>query len=93
MLTVGQILNQYVNPIGLERIGWKFYFVYIVILVIEVNCIWFVFVETKGLTLEEVAHLLDGPDSPVLEDMSKIDDDLKTATASEHVDNVDVVSK
>lgn len=26
---------------------------------IEVICIWFVFVETKGLTLEEVGSLLD----------------------------------
>lgn len=34
---------------------------YIVILVIEVICIWFVFVETRGLTLEEVGQLLDGP--------------------------------
>ncbi|KAF7185310.1 Lactose permease [Pseudocercospora fuligena] len=92
-VSCASILNQYVNPIGLERIGWKFYFVYIVILVIEVICIWFVFVETKGLTLEEVAHLLDGPDSPVLDDMSKMDNDLKTATASEHVDDVSVVAK
>lgn len=55
-------MNQYVNPIGLESIQWKFYFVYIVILVIECLCIWFIFVETKGLTLEEVGKLLDGPE-------------------------------
>ncbi|KAK2812627.1 hypothetical protein FQN50_001273 [Emmonsiellopsis sp. PD_5] len=57
------VLNQYVNPIGLSSLAWKFYFVYIVILVIEVLCIWFLFVETKGPTLEEIAHLFDGEDA------------------------------
>ncbi len=59
------VLNQYVNPIGLEKLAWKFYFVYIVILVIEVFCIWFLFVETKGPTLEEIAVLFDGDDANV----------------------------
>lgn len=52
-------MNQYVNPIGLESITWKFYFVYIVILVIECIVIYLYFPETRGLTLEEVGHLLD----------------------------------
>ncbi|KAL2883383.1 hypothetical protein SGCOL_001063 [Colletotrichum sp. CLE4] len=59
------VLNQYVNPIGLSSLAWKFYFVYIVILVIEVVCIWFLFVETKGPTLEEIAVLFDGKDAKV----------------------------
>ncbi|OIW30413.1 MFS transporter [Coniochaeta ligniaria NRRL 30616] len=59
------VLNQYVNPIGLANIAWKFYFVYIVILVIEVICIWFIFVETKGPTLEELAYLFDGEEAHV----------------------------
>ncbi|KAM5361177.1 hypothetical protein ACJZ2D_013259 [Fusarium nematophilum] len=59
------VLNQYVNPIGLAKLAWKFYFVYIVILVIEVACIWFLFVETKGHTLEEIAILFDGKDARV----------------------------
>ena len=54
------VLNQYVNPIGLSHLAWRFYFVYIVILVIEIVCIWFLFVETKGPTLEEIACLFDG---------------------------------
>ncbi|KAM0555076.1 hypothetical protein ACHAPJ_006425 [Fusarium lateritium] len=59
------VLNQYVNPIGLDKLAWKFYFVYIVILVIEVACIWFLFVETRGPTLEEIAILFDGKDAKV----------------------------
>lgn len=54
------VFNQYVNPIGLENLQWRFYFVYIAILVIECLCIWFLFVETKGPTLEEIAALFDG---------------------------------
>lgn len=54
------VFNQYVNPIGIERLGWKFYFVYIVILVIECLTIYFYFVETKGPTLEEISQLFDG---------------------------------
>ncbi|KAI5240509.1 hypothetical protein E4T42_08352, partial [Aureobasidium subglaciale] len=59
LTSLASLLNQYVNPIGLERIAWKFYFVYIVILVIEVITIYLIFPETRGLTLEEVGHLLD----------------------------------
>ncbi|KAL3470299.1 general substrate transporter [Aspergillus californicus] len=58
------IYNQYVNPLGLEALQWKFYFVYIAVLVIECVVIWFYFVETRGPTLEEIAVLFDGHDAP-----------------------------
>lgn len=54
-----------VNPIGLQHLAWKFYFVYIAILIIECLCIWFLFVETKGPTLEEIARLFDGASANV----------------------------
>jgi hypothetical protein len=63
--------SQYVNPIGLEKLEWRFYFVYIAILVIEVLCVYFLFVETKGPTLEEIAILFDGPNA-ALADESKL---------------------
>ncbi|KAH8589302.1 general substrate transporter [Bisporella sp. PMI_857] len=59
------VFNQYVNPIGLEDLAWKFYFVYIAILVIECLCIWFLFVETRGPALEEIARLFDGDSANV----------------------------
>ncbi|OJJ45208.1 hypothetical protein ASPZODRAFT_69905 [Penicilliopsis zonata CBS 506.65] len=59
------VLNQYVNPIGLAHLAWKFYFVYIVILVIEVLAIYFLFVESRGPTLEEMAVLFDGPEADI----------------------------
>ncbi|KAF4459717.1 MFS transporter SP family sugar:H+ symporter [Fusarium albosuccineum] len=65
------VLNQYVNPIGLTELAWKFYFVYIVILVIEVVCIWFLFIKTRGPTLEEIAVLFDGDDAKVCSQTAK----------------------
>ena len=59
------------NPIGLEKLEWRFYFVYIAILVIEVLCVYFLFVETKGPTLEEIAILFDGPDDAVADESAK----------------------
>lgn len=52
--------NQYVNPIALEAIAWKFYFVYIGTLSAMIPTIWFLFPETKGRTLEEIAIVFDG---------------------------------
>ncbi|KAM0273540.1 hypothetical protein ACHAQH_008289 [Verticillium albo-atrum] len=61
--SVAGVFNQWVNPLGLEALAWKFYFVYIAVLVIEVLVIYFFFVETRGPTLEEMAILFDGPES------------------------------
>ncbi|KAH8820310.1 general substrate transporter [Xylogone sp. PMI_703] len=65
LTAAASVFNQYVNPIGLQHLAWKFYFVYIAILVIECLCIWFLFVETKGPTLEEIARLFDGVEANV----------------------------
>jgi MFS family permease len=54
------VFNQYVNPIGLKNLAWKFYFVYIAVLVIQCIMIYFYYVETRGLPLEEIARVIDG---------------------------------
>lgn len=53
--------NQYVNPIALAAIAWKYYIVYLVVQAFFITCAYFFFVETKGLTIEEVSRLFDGP--------------------------------
>ncbi|OXG77987.1 hypothetical protein C345_06405 [Cryptococcus neoformans A2-102-5] len=55
--------GQYVNPIALERIGWKYYLVYVIIILGYLIFAYFFFVETKGYTIEEVSRLFDGPES------------------------------
>jgi MFS family permease len=53
--------NQYVNPIAFDAISWRFYFVYLGCLVLDLGIIYFLFPETKGRTLEEIAVVFDGP--------------------------------
>lgn len=53
-------INILVNPIGLQALKWKFYFVYVAWLSIEVVLVWKFFVETKGPSLEAIAALFDG---------------------------------
>lgn len=57
--------NQFVNPIGLANIGWKYYLVYVVWLSIETLTIFCVYPETKGLSLEEVAVVFEGEKAKV----------------------------
>ena len=82
-------MDQYVNPIGLQKLQWRFYFVYIVILVIEVLCVYFLFIETKGPTLEEIAILFDGPDAAVVDEAQlKVEalEKAKSDVATSHVE-------
>ncbi|KAJ5618983.1 hypothetical protein N7510_002967 [Penicillium lagena] len=52
--------NQYVNPIAIEAIQWKYYIVYCVFLVFEIAIVYFFFVETKETPLEEIVKIFDG---------------------------------
>jgi hypothetical protein len=49
------VFNQYINPIALAAIAWKYYIVYCVWLAFELVFIYFFLVETRNRTLEETA--------------------------------------
>ncbi|KAJ3574673.1 hypothetical protein NP233_g1591 [Leucocoprinus birnbaumii] len=51
--------NQFVNPIGIANAGWKYYISYCIFLVFEITFIFFLFPETSGKTLEELAFLYE----------------------------------
>ncbi|KAI7972324.1 hypothetical protein EIK77_003395 [Talaromyces pinophilus] len=53
-------LNQYTTPIAMNNIGWRYYAINAAWDVGMCAIIWFWFVETKGLALEEVDKLFDG---------------------------------
>jgi len=57
--------NQYVNPIALKHIGWKYYIVYDVWIVIELIVVYFFYIETRYTPLEEIAKHFDGEVSRV----------------------------
>ncbi|OAL38016.1 hypothetical protein AYO20_02849 [Fonsecaea nubica] len=70
--------NQFVNPIGLSSIGWKYYFVYVAWVAVEVLIMFFFFPETKGHTLETMPEVfgervLDNRDKKI---MVNDDDDV-----------------
>lgn len=59
-IQVASIFGGYVNPIGLENIGWKFYIYYCIWVAIIFLIAYFFFVETSGPTLEELTYLFEG---------------------------------
>lgn len=60
---VANFFNTFVNPIALEAIGWKYYFVFIVVLVAMGLTVYFFYPETRGYTLEHMAVIFDGDDA------------------------------
>ncbi|KAI0738927.1 hexose transporter [Daedaleopsis nitida] len=77
-ISVALIFNQYVNPIALGKLGWKYYIVYCCWLVFETAFLYFFIIETKGRTLEETAALFDG------EDLQKLQGTANAATEVRH---------
>jgi Sugar (and other) transporter len=57
--------NNYVNPVALDAISWKYYLVYIGWLVVELAVVFLFYPETKGPTLEEMARIFDGDSAAV----------------------------
>ncbi|CAN6601079.1 hypothetical protein TRVA0_001S09824 [Trichomonascus vanleenenianus] len=89
-----QLFNNYVNPIAMEAISWKYYIVFDVWMVIQCLIIYFFFPETLGLGLEEIARvfgdeLVRGDESA---DTFRRLNDLGKEDAFVHVERVDSVT-
>jgi hypothetical protein len=59
---IAQAFNQFVNPVALAAIAWKYYIVYVVVIAVYIGLFWTFCRETKGLTVEEAAVVYE-PDS------------------------------
>ncbi|CAG7941093.1 unnamed protein product [Penicillium salamii] len=55
----GNMFNTFVNPIALDAIGWKYYFVFVAVLIAYEFTVFFAYPETRGHTLEDMAVLFD----------------------------------
>ncbi|GIC86412.1 uncharacterized protein Aud_002783 [Aspergillus udagawae] len=62
------LLATYAFPVGLENMGWKFYTIFIPWVAIEFIVVYFIYPETKGCSLEEIALILDGEPAEHSED-------------------------
>ncbi|KAF6829133.1 hypothetical protein CPLU01_08146 [Colletotrichum plurivorum] len=49
--------NQFVNPIGMDSLGWKYYLFYVCWLVVEIIVFYFLYPETRGYTLERMDEI------------------------------------
>jgi hypothetical protein len=58
---VAIIFNTFVNPIALESIGWKYYIVFLIVLLLFWSTAFLYYPETRGHTLEQIAVLFDKP--------------------------------
>ncbi|KFY50102.1 hypothetical protein V495_00348 [Pseudogymnoascus sp. VKM F-4514 (FW-929)] len=57
--TLANAFNQFVNPIALKAIAWRYYAVYIGILIFYFCFIFFIFPETKRLSAEDASRVFD----------------------------------
>lgn len=88
------VFNQFCNPIALEAIAWKFYFVYIGTLAAMIPTIYFLFPETKGRTLEEIAKVFDGEAAETeVYRQASVDMEMKDREAEKGIVNVDHTEK
>lgn len=54
---IGLIMGQFFNPLTLKTIGWKYYIISCTILATFLVLMRFLFPETKGHTLEQIAEI------------------------------------
>lgn len=61
---IALVFANQVNPIAMADIGWKYYIMFICILVCLLFLIWFIFPETKGRALEEIGEIFGDTATP-----------------------------
>jgi hypothetical protein len=69
------VVNTYGISVGIAKIGWKLYLVYIAWICVELVIIYFFFVETAGKTLEEMSDIFNA-DNPRKESTKKTKVDI-----------------
>ncbi|KJA17706.1 hypothetical protein HYPSUDRAFT_46033 [Hypholoma sublateritium FD-334 SS-4] len=75
--------NQFVNPIGIANIGWKYYTSYCAFLAFEVVFVYILFPETSGRSLEELAFLYE--DDELTEQRKRVEKEIQRDTVDDVV--------
>ncbi|KAI3390677.1 hypothetical protein diail_8883 [Diaporthe ilicicola] len=84
---VAVFFNIFINPIALGAIGWKYYLLYVCIIVGGGAVIYFVFPETRGHSLEEIAQVFEGEDAHIPNE-GKLADDIASSGTTNHVEHL-----
>ncbi|KAF9873805.1 MFS lactose [Colletotrichum karsti] len=58
---IASFINLYATPIALKNIGWKTYTIFLVLHFVHLVLMYFVTVETKGRSLEELEEIFNDP--------------------------------
>jgi len=57
--------NQFINPIALKNIAWRYYIFYVCFLAFEIVFLYFFVIETRYVPMEEIAKHFDGEQADV----------------------------
>ncbi len=68
---VAIFFNTFINPIALDAIGWKYYFVSVVICAAYGVTAYLFYPETRGYSLEQMAVIFDKDEADVPEPSEK----------------------
>lgn len=85
-------LNSYANPVAFEGFGekntWKLYLIYCCWVFGELCFVYFMYVETRGPTLEELAKVIDGNDAQVAHlDLEQVEKEVALQESHEVVEH------
>jgi MFS family permease len=67
---LGLIVSLFVNPIAMKRISWRYYILFCVLNAVLFVIIYFLFPETKGHSLEEIAAVFEGGKATINENLA-----------------------
>ncbi|KAK7204385.1 general substrate transporter [Myxozyma melibiosi] len=90
------IFNLFVNSIALENIQWKYYFIFLGLLIGIIITTYFGYPETRGHTLEEMARVFDKDEVVDVEAERQVRDILRTMhekEKNEHAERASVAGE
>lgn len=86
------LFNQYVHPIALDNMHWRYYIFYCSFLAVEVVVIYFLYVETRYMPLDEITKIFDGEHigTPTNLEMTRIGENGKGMSTVIHIEDTGV---
>lgn len=87
-VVVAIVFNTFINPIALEAIGWRYYIVFVAIIIVYGLTAYFFYPETRGHSLEQMAVVFDGPDALVADDSEIVERSKSVASEKRGVEVV-----